>query len=184
MTGIIICFSIVAFCIIVILITNMAMNIRIKRLKKNMPPDFHFKLPQFAGRILPSYQVKPGTFTIATPFSNISSWGNDGILAFAVHGLESGLFRLRARLLLKAWRPDQKTSGVFELASAEVDLPKEFNEDYAPNEVKFVESDDTIIVTPAIRDQSTGGGSIALLVLFGFIAFAFGIVLLANKLSG
>lgn len=181
MTGIIICFSVVAFCITAILIITMIMRIRVKRLKKNMPPDFHFKLPEFAGRILPSNQVEPGTFTIATPFPNISSWGNDGILSFAVHGREEFLFHLRAKLILKAWRPDRKTLGVFELATGEVKLPKAFNEDYAPNDAKFLEKENEIVVTPTIRNEEAGEGYIALLSLFGFIAFVFGIILVVSR---
>ncbi len=70
------------------------------------------EIPKFAGRILAENQVHPGTFTIREDFENISTWGNDSILIYGHDGNE---------VFFRAWKPDEKTSGVFRYSSKSVD---------------------------------------------------------------
>jgi len=80
----------------------------------NWPGPAYVELPEFKGRILPASQVYPGTFTIRVEFSSVSQWDNNGIIAFED---QNGAY-------LRAWRPDLKTTGVYEYADKKVDKPE------------------------------------------------------------
>jgi len=59
-------------------------------------------LTQFSGRIIPSANIRLGTFTIMirVPMSEALKYGKDAILSYGESGVE-------------IWRPDNSTSGVF-----------------------------------------------------------------------
>jgi hypothetical protein len=171
MMGASICFGIAALSACLSIFVKKWMTARVARLKKDAPPAFKFSLPSFAGRILPGYQIKPGTFTIATDFSEISRWEDDAIMSYDAYKEE---FVKACRLMLKAWVPDGKTPGVFNLAVKKIDLPSSWNKDYKPDMIEL--RDNEIIVTPRVEDEDAGFGWLILLFLMGLSSVTIGIV--------
>lgn len=95
----------------------------------NLPEINVIQLPEFKGRILPSDKVSPGTFTITEDFKSIGAWGEDAILTYK---------NIRRGVKLEVWRPDRKTSGVFQYATKDIDIPKEWLHFYV---VDYVEKE-------------------------------------------
>ena len=175
MTGIYVSFGIFTLSILGIWSVQKMINRRVARLKKNMPAPFKVGLPPFAGRIFPASQVYPSTFVVMEDFSDVKLWGDDAILSFGVYDLDY----VYPSLLLKAWRPDTKTPGVFELAAKKKRFPKSWHRGYAPNNISLC--GDEVVVEPRIKDESIGTGWQGLLAFVGFTAFVAGVLFVIEK---
>lgn len=82
-------------------------------------PDHVVYLPEFGGRVYPEDRIHPGTFTIKTDWGETTGWGKDAVMSIR-NGTEQfgdGAAKLRA------WRPDPKTTGVFEYSEIVVAEP-------------------------------------------------------------
>lgn len=159
-----ICFTVAFFSALATLFIFRLIDIRIEWMKLKLPPNFQFQLPNFNGRIFPAYKVQPGTFTISADFLEVESWGPESILTFDLLCYEN----TRSWILLKAWRPDSKTQGVFELAIENIPLPIEWKEKgYIPYNIKL--DGNTLVVGPDIEDEFVGKGWV---VLCGFITIS------------
>jgi hypothetical protein len=115
--------SVMVFFLLIILLVLVYAKLHNKRMKKNMPSPLIIPLPFFKGRILNSYMVKPGTFTIEVDSRDVSSWGEDAILTFGIEGGTYNTPHIR-ELMVKFWRPDDRTPGVFQVAKQVTWLPE------------------------------------------------------------
>lgn len=83
------------------------------------PEDYKIDLSDFPGRILPPSEVETGTFTIQIPFEEIQT--KDAIMTWETSpDDEIGL----DHCLIKVWRPDSLTSGIFQYSEKLFVLPE------------------------------------------------------------
>lgn len=98
-------FSLISF--IVLAVIGLSFSIIIKL---SAPPILYtINLSEFSGRVLPAKEVQPGTFLIKRQFGEVKQWGKDAILTV------EKLYDIDG-VVLKAWRPDPITFGLFQYA--------------------------------------------------------------------
>lgn len=132
----------------------------------NNPPEpvVILSIPDFEGRVLPYWQVNPGTFTIRRPFDEALGWGKDSIMAFG--------FRT-----VRIWRPDPETSSVFQYSAKSFPRnPWDDGKVFEVGEVRFDTQTREFIGYPKVTDRFSSG--LAIVSIIGVVGLILGVVFL------
>lgn len=112
-------------------------------------------LSHFTGRIIPSEEVKPGTFAITVPFDEALTYGSNAILSYGERGI-------------KIWKPDGLTVGIFKFSET---IPTSKNRYFKISVVNF----STII----LEEKPTGMGYFST-IFFLILGLACSVLLISS----
>ncbi len=152
---------------------------RVGKMEATAPEPFVFVLPIFAGRVLPSGDVHPGTFTISALFEEVSSWGRDAVMAYTV--MRDYYSDSSQTVDLRAWRPDPQTPGVFQFARQEFKV-EGWPSAYGIGEVEVVKGE--MVLRPCVLNKDAGEGWVFLFIFTGALAAVIGIIAIAVHFLG
>ena len=158
------------YVIAVFSLLGVAAFVRLRFKLKYVPKPYKIDLPDFKGQILPANEVHSKAFCIEREFKEVSSWGEDSILTFGVCSNGEG-----GEVELKAWRPHETISGVFEFARKAFTSPDK----YCIRHVAKVHREGGVLEVIAEYQ----GGSIAFFV-FQLILLAFVFLCIMNDIYG
>lgn len=82
-----------------------------------LPEPYYIELPKFKGRIVPVERVRINTPQIEDELEVVSTWGEDAILTYQV---------VFGNVVVNAWRPDEKTPGLFRHAGKKFAAPDDW----------------------------------------------------------